>query len=154
MKHGIILAGILIFHTLAYAQENSTKTKKYYDGVKLKYHVLKSNPDIKNGLFQALNDRNHAVASGMYANNKKVGLWHYFNHEGTLLQNFNYDTNMLMYEAPDSVSFLKFAYSFDKHFTGDDKVTKPMKIGGRYYGYLPYLKLYQRPKQLDTDNPN
>ena len=65
-----------------------------------------------------------------------------------VIENFDYDTEyMLLYEKPDdSVSQQQIRYSLLMIAITDrdtDYVTKPIKPGGRYYGYLPYLKLFK-----------
>ncbi|WP_184549643.1 hypothetical protein [Mucilaginibacter sp. FT3.2] len=63
------------------------------------------------------------------------------------MQNYNYTTKEILYEAPeDTTSNLR--YYVDKQLTDTDRTTKPIKPGGRYYGYLPYLKLYKLPANL------
>ena len=39
-------------------------------------------------------------------------------------------------------------YEFDVEPIGDDRLTKPVKPGGRYYGYLPYLKCFTLPRDM------
>jgi len=108
------------------------------------FFVLKSNKDIKQGLYQALYRRRIALASGDYANNRRVGLWHFYDKYGRLAQNFDYDHKTITWEMPnDSLTATHIRYGFDTKINDSDRVTKPMKMGGIYYGYLPYLELFK-----------
>lgn len=123
------------------------------DSVLERYSVLKSDKYTRQGLYQAIYQKNYALASGYYTNGKKTGTWHFFDTRGNLVQNFNYNTNQITYEAPeDSTSNLQ--YSVDVQLNDSSKVTKPLKIGGRYFGYLPYLNLFKLPPDLTNINPN
>ena len=103
--------------------------------------------NIKQGLYQVKHDKEMALASGLYANNKRVGMWHFFDYTGNLMQNFDYDRNMLTYEAADDDQS-GFQYLFDVKVVATDTVTKPMKIGGRYFGYVPLINLFKKPEWL------
>ncbi|GAB3905192.1 hypothetical protein GCM10028826_07190 [Mucilaginibacter boryungensis] len=127
------------------AQETLLQAQKLTKDIVLIYNVLKDNKQIKDGLFQARYQKSKALASGLYRNDKRVGVWHFFDKQGTLTQNFDYDNNRLTYEAPDDSNF---TYVIDKDFKQTDTVTKPIRIGGRCYGYIPYLLLFQKPADL------
>jgi hypothetical protein len=135
--------------SLSYAQETMLVNQKLPNKLVAVYNVLKSDIKIKQGLYQVRRDKKTAIVSGVYTNNKRTGLWHFFDSKGTLIENFNYDTNELTYEAPDTRQE-GFKYVFDKDFTSTDTITKPIRVGGRYYGYLPYLNLFKKPKDLNT----
>jgi hypothetical protein len=131
----------------ASAQETIEVNRKMTRKITEVYHVLINNMEIKQGLYQARHDKNMALASGLYANNKRIGLWHFFSYDGTLLQNFDYGHNLLTYEAPEDERSV-FKYKFDRVVTKTDTVTKPIKIGGRYFGYLPLLLLFKKPEGM------
>ena len=116
-----------------------------------RYRVLKNKPDVKVGLYQLAGKKNNAIAFGMYNSNKRVGIWRFFD-QNKLMQIFDYNTYTLKYEAPEGES-TTFNYVFDKKLKRTDTVTKPVRIGGRYYGYLPYLNLFEKPADL-FDAPN
>jgi hypothetical protein len=117
--------------------------------------VIEATKQVKNGLYQAFFMKNTALASGKYVNDKKVGTWHYFDRDGKLVQNYNYDTNTLLYEEPeDSRSPLR--YNIDYVIKDKDEATRPVKPGGRYFGYVPYLRAFTLPpgmgyEQLDRN---
>ncbi|WP_114938484.1 hypothetical protein [Mucilaginibacter endophyticus] len=123
------------------------------DSVVERFNVLKTNRGIRQGLYQALYQKNYALASGYYDNDKRTGTWHFFDNRGHLVQNFDYKTNQITYEAPeDSTSNLQ--YVVDVKLSDTARVTKPLKVGGRFFGYLPYLNLFKLPPELLNLNPN
>jgi hypothetical protein len=109
--------------------------------------VLKSDKSTRQGLYQAVSSKNIAVASGQFDNDKKTGIWHFFDLQGHQLQNYDYTNKKLLFEAvEDTTSNLR--YFVDKLLTDSDRTTKPVKAGGRYFGYIPYLKLFKLPAYL------
>lgn len=140
----ILLVICTFFWMNCFAQDHLEKKDRLTDHVTERFHVLKSDENIKDGLYQAVYRRKTAVASGNYTNGKKTGLWYFYNTKGLVIQTYNYSKDMLQYEArEDSTS--NFRYLIDKVITDTDRVTKPIKPGGRYYGYLPYLGLFKTP---------
>ncbi|GAB2686906.1 hypothetical protein GCM10027037_06210 [Mucilaginibacter koreensis] len=138
----------LLCSICAYAQEATTQVEdKITPEVSIKYHVLSANKKVMQGLYQAFYKKNTPVASGLYEHNEKAGTWHFFDKTGKLMQHYNYTKHLLTYEAPDdSTSGIK--YVVDEDFKQSDTITKPIRIGGRYFGYLPYLNLFRLPKDL------
>jgi len=68
----------------------------------------------------------------------------FYDKYGRLVQNFNYEWNSIAWEiADDTLTATHIRYDFDNKITDSDRVTKPMKAGGIYYGYIPYLKLFR-----------
>jgi hypothetical protein len=130
--------------TNCFAQDTLEKRNRLTDKVTENFHVMKGNEQVKDGFYQALYKRKIAVASGEYKKGKKTGIWYFYDPKGTLLQVFNYSKDSLRYDArEDSTS--NFRYLVDKEISTNDKITKPIKAGGRYYGFLPYLGLFRTP---------
>ncbi|HTE02231.1 MAG TPA: hypothetical protein VK668_23240 [Mucilaginibacter sp.] len=141
-----ILLSFLAFFFIAdgFAQELVEKKGKIINNVTEVYHVLKNNEQIRQGLYQALYKRKTAVASGSYTGGKKTGNWYFYTNDGKIAQTYNYDKDSIKYEArEDTTSPIR--YLIDKEITSKDRVTKPIKVGGRYFGYLPYLSFYKTP---------
>ncbi|MDB5138044.1 MAG: hypothetical protein JWP37_4647 [Mucilaginibacter sp.] len=135
---------ILFCITNCFAQDTLEKKNRLTDKVTEKFHVIKGNEQVKDGFYQALYKRKIAVASGEYKKGKKTGVWYFYDQKGVLLQIFNYSKDSLRYDArEDSTS--DFRYMLDKEISANDKITKPVKIGGRYYGFLSYLMFYKTP---------
>ncbi|MFD2145989.1 hypothetical protein [Mucilaginibacter antarcticus] len=108
--------------------------------------IIEADKQVKDGSYRALYKRK-VLASGKYVNDKKAGIWHYFDRDGILMQNYDYDKNELLFEAPEDAGS-PFSYNVDDTIKATDKVTQPVKLGGRYFGYLPLLKLFVLPKEL------
>jgi hypothetical protein len=142
----LILTAVLIGHT-ATAQEIKEKKSRLTDSVEEVYHVLKANKNIKQGLYQAVFEEMIPVASGAFDNDLKVGTWRFFDKRGKLLQVYDYDKKKLAYEAPETQSS-GLRYFADIDIDSTDVVTKPIKVGGRYYGYIPYLQLFKLPVDI------
>ncbi|MBD1366457.1 hypothetical protein IDJ77_21770 [Mucilaginibacter sp. ZT4R22] len=128
-------------------QETSKKTNRLTDSVKEVYTVLKSNKYIKQGQYQAIYQGEIPVAVGAFNNDVKTGIWRFFDAAGRLMQTYNYDTHKVSYEAPETAAS-NLRYFADIDIDSTDVVTKPIKVGGRYYGYLPYLQLFTLPRDI------
>ena len=134
------------------AQETVIIKRKLIPGVKERISVLKSDNVTKQGLYQALLDDKRALAVGNYASNKKTGIWNFYDTRNNLIQRFNYTTNTLVYEAPED-STTNCHYVVDRTLSDTDHTTKPIIRGGRYYGYINYLRLFRLPNDMrNIDN--
>jgi len=143
-KKYIFIAGIILFAFNCKAQDTVKKKNRLTPSVVENYFVLKSNKEIKQGLYQATYRGKIPLASGKYFNNKRVGMWHFYDLNGQLLENFDYDRNALLYEKPDNIlTQVHIQYGFDNKITDSDKVTKPIKPGGRIFGYIPYMQIFK-----------
>ncbi len=147
----LLFTANLMVCAYARAQETIQLTDKLTPQVTLVYHVLKADPQVYQGLFQAFYKRKTPVASGSYERGKRTGTWHFFNKNGKLLEHFDYSHNTLLYEAPDD-SAARFKYLVDDTLKKADQTTKPVKVGGRYFGYLPYLNLFKLPNNYSDYN--
>jgi len=136
-----------LFINAALAQETVERSHKINAHITEKLTVLKSDKSTRQGLYQMIYNKTYALASGRFNNDAKVGIWRFYAPDGHLLQNYDYTKKALLYEAPeDTTSNLR--YFVDKQLGDTDRTTKPIKIGGRYFGYLPYLKLFKLPANL------
>jgi hypothetical protein len=145
----ILLTITLLYTYIGFAQETVEQKNRLTESVTEVFNVLKADKNTKQGLYKALYRRKVALAIGNYADNKRTGIWHFYDTKQNLVENFDYDNSGLMYEEPiDSLSQTKIGYAFDTTYTETDHVTKPMKIGGRCYGYIPYLKVYTLSQDL------
>ena len=143
MLRKFVLFTLVIIPFICRAQETVEQVDKLATGFTANYHVLKTDHNTKQGLYQVLYKRKTVVASGMYINGNKVATWHYYDPTGKLVQHYNYDLNRLTYEAPKDTSNYKINYAFDKVTTTRDTLTRPVKIGGVFYGYMPYLNAFK-----------
>lgn len=148
---------ILLLITVAQisiAQETVELSAYHSGGITEKYNVLKSNRKIKQGLYQQITRKNSAIVSGAYDQNKRVGIWHFYDKDGKVNELYNYTTKKLLYEAPVDSARDYIEYIFDKKIVRTDTATKPIRIGGTWFGYLPYIKLFKiDPASFYTSAP-
>jgi hypothetical protein len=148
-KNIILFILTLCWFANCFAQETIALKSKLSNSVTEKYYVLKSDGKTRQGLYQAIYKRKTAVASGNYINGKKTGVWHFYDTTGKLVENFDYTNNTLIYEMPaDTTSPLRYVIRIDKKLNDTDRMTQPVKIGGSYYGFLPYIHLFKLPFDL------
>ena len=140
-----ILVNIFVFFIFnCRAQDTVKKKNRLTPSVVETFFVLKSDKETKQGLYQAVYRGEVPLASGRYFNNKRVGKWHFYDLNGILLENFDYDRNTILYEKADNVlSQVQIQYSFDNKITDSDRITKPIKPGGRIFGYIPYMQVFK-----------
>jgi hypothetical protein len=142
VKHIFLISFFLFFSLSCFSQDSIRKQNRLTATIAENFYVLKANEQIKNGLYQATYRRHTALASGMYLNNKKNGIWHFYDLNGLLVENFDFSRGTLLYErADDLLSAQQIRYAFDDSITDSIKVTKPIKPGGRYFGYLSYIRI-------------
>jgi hypothetical protein len=133
------------------AQDTVERRNRLSDSVIEKFFVLKSDQKVKQGPYKAFFRRKTLIASGNYSKNVKTGIWHFYTTKGRIIEKYNFDTNAYLFEGPlddnDDLSFI-----FDTDIIKTDRLTRPLKIGGNYYGYIPYVNLFQLP--FDTYDIN
>jgi len=143
---------IILFCTLkCVAQEIIEKKNKLNDKLTETFYVSMANQQIKSGPYQAFYHRKTLVAEGTYLDGKKIGIWNFYGTRGNLLQRYNFNKDSLEYEARERLPS-DFHYLVDKKITDSDRVTKPLKIGGRYFGFLPYLNVFKTPFPIYGDD--
>jgi hypothetical protein len=131
------------------AQETVERRRKLTPEVNEVYHVLKDDYSVMQGAYAAY-QKKVLLAAGRYEKNKKAGTWTFFTKQGKVAERFNYDKQSLIYEAPDSAS--KLMYVVDDSLKNSPKFTRPVRIGGNYYGFLPYINLIKLPEDLSNLN--
>lgn len=145
MKNLLFLI-ICFFAWPCFAQEIVEHRAKLTPIINETYNVLKTNPNILQGQYAAYYKK-QLVAAGKYENNARTGYWTFFDIKGTLMERYNYSTHSLNYEAPEDTTS-SFRYVIDKTLDSTSKATKPVRLGGRYFGYLRYLNLFKLPDEL------
>jgi hypothetical protein len=151
LKRFLLFFTSITLTTNCFAQEIVEKKAKLTDNVSQIYKVLASNKYTKQGLYQALFKKKTVVATGMFENDKKTGVWRFYDQKGQAMQIYDYTKKQLLFEAREDTSS-SLRYFVDKKLDSTSTVTKPLKVGGRYYGYLPYLNLFTVPKDLRDVN--
>ena len=147
MKIIPLFIALLFYLNTGIAQETVVRKHRLTHEITERISVLKSDKSTRQGLYQAVTEKDLAVASGNFDHDKKVGVWHFYDPQGHLLQNYDYTKKTLLFEAVEDTSS-SLRYFVDKELTDSDRTTKPIKAGGRYFGYLPYLKVFKLPSDL------
>jgi len=149
----LFLLFVVIFCTTDCFAQDTLRSKKNWltDSVIERYNVLRSDPSVKDGPYKAFFKRKTMIASGNFKNGKHTGIWQFFDPRGRLVEKYDYDKNNFTYIAPIYArSYL--SYLLDDTLKKGDRVTRPLKIGGVYYGFIPYVSLFQVP--FDTFDVN
>jgi len=142
----LLFTALLFAGCASFAQETVERSRKLTPLVEEKYQALKTDYSVMQGLYSAYLKKT-LVAAGRYDHNKKIGVWTFFTSKGVVCQRFDYTNRTLVYEAPeDSTSGVR--YVVDDSLKTDFKFSRPVRIGGRFYGYLKYTNLIKLPVNL------
>ncbi|MBX2966306.1 MAG: TonB family protein [Cyclobacteriaceae bacterium] len=131
----------------ALGQETVLKEKKGES-----YYVLKDDPKIKHGTFQ-YSTKKGLVEKGQYYNDKKVGIWEFYDNEGNIEQKYDYTLKQIVFNK-ETRQFGGYKITIDNKPTDIKPDTIPMFIGGtsRYYRYLQEnLKYPKKSKSMGTE---
>jgi len=134
-------------------QDTLARRERLSDTVVAHYHVLSTPENEKVGPYFVFLHRRTLLVRGNYKNGKKSGVWQFFDIKGVLNEKYNYDKKIFTYEAP-LYSSPDFSFLFDDSLKKGDRLTRPLKIGGAYFGFLPYLNLFRLPfaaEDVNTD---
>ena len=152
MSKFFILIMVFCGVQVCFAQTEVVRKNKITATVTEKYNtVITADRQLKQGLYQALYNKKVVLAQGKYVDDKRVGLWRFFDKKQRLLQVFNYDTGKLVFEAPEDDTS-NFRYQIESNTKDSILITKPIKQGGRYFGYLPYLRFFKMPDEMLGNN--
>jgi len=95
-------------------------------------------------MYEVFLKRRTLLVRGRYSDGKKSGVWQFFDIKGQLNEKYNYDRKQFTYEAP-LYSSPDFSFLFEDSLKMGDRLTRPLKIGGVYYGFMRYLSIYKLP---------
>ena len=152
MSKFFILTMVFCGVQVCLAQTEVIRKNKMTSVVTEKYNtVITADRQLKQGQYQALYNKKVVLAQGKYADDNRVGLWRFFDKKQRPIQVFNYDTGKLIFEAPEDETS-NFKYQIESKITDSIIITKPIKEGGRYFGYLPYLRFFKLPSDLQGYN--
>src|ERR1700761_2893849 len=140
MRKLLLLSLLLPAATIAaVAQDHQTNKKTLSRHLREVYNVRKTDWKIKDGPYSVINDAGFPVVKGAYANGKKTGTWSYYDNNGTLVQQYDFDHNSLVSNDTDSISVVHSDYQIPQGVEDSTKLRPPYKIGGAEYGfYLLY----------------
>jgi hypothetical protein len=142
-----LLIFTVFYLTDCFAQDTVERRNKLSDSVQERFHELKSKPGVKVGEYKAYFKRRVVVAFGNYNDGKRVGVWHFFNQAGRQLEKFNYDTKIFTFEGPLD-RYSDYGFAFDENAGKTDTITRPLKVGGYYFGFIPYLTIFKLPFEV------
>jgi hypothetical protein len=154
VKNAFLIIITLLYTGHSFAQDTIEKKNWISNSVIERFFVLKSDEKTKQGPYKAFYKRRTLVALGNYRGDKKTGVWQFFSPEGRLIERFNYDTNSFTFEAPVDTAD-DVVYMVDDTIRKNDIVTRPLKVGGVYYGFIPFINIFQVPFDtmgVDTDS--
>jgi len=153
LKTTFLLLLPLFYLTNCFGQDTIERKNRLPNNVIERYYVLKSDQKTKQGPYKAFLRRKTFIAMGNYKNDKRTGIWTFYESDGRLVERFNYNNNTLLNEAPlDTAGDI--SYLFDAKIKESDRLTRPLKIGGSYYGFLPYVNLFKLPFSVMDVNTN
>ena len=119
-----ILTICILTSIYALGQETVLKEKKGES-----YYVLKNDPKIKHGTYQ-YSTKKGLVEKGQYDNDKKVGVWEFYDTDGNLEQKYDYSTNQLIFNK-EGKQFGNYKVIVDGKPTDIVPDTPPIFIGGQ-----------------------
>jgi hypothetical protein len=141
----ITILTILLAPLAAMSQDKVVK-KKVSLNLTEQYHVSNNNKDIRDGLYMVTDAYGGAVVRGKYKNNKKVGTWMFYGPDNTLVQQYDYDNNKLLYTTRDSGSYVRTDYKIPSANTAE--VQPPVKIGGSTLAFLSFYNTKDIPSSV------
>ncbi|HVW97280.1 MAG TPA: hypothetical protein VHA56_15010 [Mucilaginibacter sp.] len=148
MKFCPFLFVLLFAACLCSAQDTVNRRNKLLNSVVEKYKIIKGDNDTRVGAYKAFYRRRTIIAEGNYDKGKKAGVWSFYDKDGTLSEKYDYDKSEFLYEsAIDSTSDVHFG--FDADVNPGDRLTRPVRIGGAFYGFIPYLHAFRLPFETD-----
>ncbi|TDW99132.1 hypothetical protein EDB95_0140 [Dinghuibacter silviterrae] len=89
----------------------------------------------KDGLYSVETNKKEQLVKGHYKDNKKVGVWEYYDG-GVLVQQYDFSKDTLLFDTTDVNTFVATQYSVEAITDETDTVLPPRKIGGVNYGFL------------------
>lgn len=151
VKYCSFLIISLLYISNCFAQDTVEKKNWLSNSVIERYKVLKTDEKTKVGAYKAFYKRRTLIASGNYTKGIKTGIWSFYDEDGKLNEKYDYDKSEFLFEAPiDTATEIQF--SFDAKIAATDRLTRPLKIGGVYYGFIPYINMFKVP--FDTYGVN
>lgn len=152
MKFRFFLLIALLSATVSVAQDTVNKRNWLSNNVLERYKILKGNPGKRVGAYRAFFKRRTLIASGQYSDGKKSGLWSFFDQDGQPSQTYDYDNSQFISEAPiDTTNDISYAFDLEQ-LKPEQRPTKPLRVGGVYYGFIPYVNTFKLP--FDTAGIN
>jgi hypothetical protein len=123
----------------ALSQDHQTNKKTLSRHLREVYTVVKTSWKVKDGPYAVINDARLTVVKGAYTNGKKSGIWSYYDNNGKLVQEYDFDHDSLLSQVRDPSSVVHDDFQIPQGVQDSSKLQPPYKIGGSEYGfYLLY----------------
>jgi len=121
-----ILTICILATIYSFGQETVLKEKKGES-----FYVLKNNPNVKHGKYQ-YSEGKKVVERGQYDNDKRIGVWEFYDADGTVEQKYDYTSKKLVFnKEPNQFEDYKCKVIIDGNPTEIVPDTLPVFIGGR-----------------------
>ncbi|WP_157740879.1 toxin-antitoxin system YwqK family antitoxin [Mucilaginibacter xinganensis] len=151
MKYYSFLVISLFYVCNCFAQDTVNKKNWLTGSVIERYKVLKTDEKTKVGAYTAFYKRRTLIASGNYSKGVRSGIWTFYDEEGRLNEKYDFDKSEFLFLAPlDTATDIQF--KFDGEIKVTDRLTRPLKPGGIYYGFIPFVNAFKVP--FDTEGVN
>jgi hypothetical protein len=136
LRQPFIYALFFFFSALAaHGQDHQTNKKTLSRHLREVYDVVKTDWKIKDGAYTVINDAGFPVVRGLYTNGKKSGIWSYYDNDGKLVQQYDFNHDSLLIQAVDSASVVHDDFQIPQGVEDGSKLRAPYKIGGPEYGF-------------------
>lgn len=128
----ILLAALFFLTSLTSVGQKTKKVKVQHKNPWFveEYYVLKKDKNVRHGSYQKFGFKNSLLISGFYKNNtkdslwtsyfrgdnkvksqgsylndKRIGIWEFYNHKSELVQKYDFDRDSLIYFTPEEKEF-------------------------------------------------
>lgn len=152
MKKSMLFLAVALAGGTAFAQD--TRTTRMSESLTEVYSYLPGDKKMKEGICKVLDENNNVLAMGYYRQNRKAGVWNYYNPKGIVVQQYDYAKNALLSNNNyDGGSIVHYNYDIPGETIAQGaKVEPPVKVGGINYGFFLLYETRQIPKDLKNDN--
>ena len=171
----ILITLIILSSNFSFSQKIKQKTK-YYGGKKDIFFQTKIKGDgkVKVGEFKRYMTSNHKpdilVQRGQFENNKKTGIWTYYNSIGDSIFAYNFDIDSVMYfnknvkrdikryrkffsKRSENVYATSYNFLIDNGFDITNNISKPIFIEGDFEFYdILFASVLKSIKYFDSNN--
>jgi hypothetical protein len=152
VKYCSFLIISLLYISNCCAQDTVDRKNWLTSSVIERYRILKTNEKTKVGAYKAFYKRRTLIARGNYAKGLKTGIWTFYDNDGSLNEKYDYDKSEFLFIAPLNDTATDIQYRFDANITNTDRLTRPLKPGGIYYGFIPYINIFKLPFNTEGIN--
>jgi hypothetical protein len=149
IMHTSLFYFFLLFSFLGIHNTEAQDIKKKKKGDEI-FYVLDSDPSIRQGAYLKVNSKVERI-KGQYDANKKVGLWEYYDRNGSLEQIYDYDNQQLI-ESNSPASLQQNFYIWNGgEVKGSDFEQVPLPVGGWSIFYEDIVESFVLPKNIQSD---